>query len=237
MSKEPAYFSQAAVARALKVSRNAVNKKREIEEFKPAFNEFGKININHPRIILWAEELGVKNLNIQGPIKTEKPQKQKDSGNVKNEPTKKKEHKGGVPIVTAPIETSNIISGDITYEDIAQMTIREVAETFGSLPGFQHFVNAQAKMMDWQEKESKFMKNRSQLVSINHYKTVFSMIDLAFRNILESPERWADQTIAIARSGKSESRIQIIDMHKETLSRILKSVKEEVLKTLDAEKN
>lgn len=233
MSNNHEYFSQAAVARALNISRQAINKQVDDWKERGIANEFGKININHPFIREYAERLGIKQLNIQGPPPKEKPQKKVSE--PKND--KPNERKGGIVPKIAPIEPSNIISGDITIDDIAHMTIREVAEKYGGIAGFKNYVDAQAKMMEWQDKESKFMERRSQLVSVSYFKTIFSLLDLAFKSILEAPERWADETIAKAKSEKAEARIDMIDLHKTTLSRILKSVKEEVLKMLDAEKN
>lgn len=168
---------------------------------------------------------------VKRPVK--KPGKKPAKKPVKKKPVKKVEP---VEEVTEELEeeqkSTPIVSMEVSIEDIENLTIREVVGTYGGITGFKSYVDTLAKMSDWKAKETKYLKERRKLVDINFAKTLFSLIDLSYREVLEVPDRIADQIIAIAHSKKKTHRIEIIDLMRDTLSRILKGTKDEVLKDL-----
>jgi len=208
-TKKPDYNSQSKTAIILGVSRQAVQKLCK-GKFKPALNEKGKINLWHPIVQQHKEELEAKRTAVKAPTPG-KPSKAKPSYQTSN-------------------ENFNI---EITFEEIENLTIKQVVERYGGIVGFKNYVDALAKMSDWKNKEQKYLTGRNKLIEKNPVAaSLFSIINVAFKRILEYPETVTDQLIAIAQGNKKTARIDVIELQTQTLSKILKSVKREVVRDL-----
>jgi len=212
-TKKPAWKNQSELGDTLGISRQAVQKLSK-GKFKPAVctegKDKGKINRWHKIVVLHKEELEAKRSAVKAPTPG-KPSKTKPSYQTSN-------------------ENFNI---EITFEEIENLTIKQVVERYGGIVGFKNYVDALAKMSDWKNKEQKYLTGRNKLIEKNPVAaSLFSIINVAFKRILEYPETVTDQLIAIAQGNKKTARIDVIELQTQTLSKILKSVKREVVRDL-----
>ena len=212
-TKKPDYNSQSKTAIILRVSRQAVQKLCK-GKFKPALNEKGKINLWHPVVQQHKSDLEAKRQAVKAPI----PKPTGQHGKTKYTPSQ-----------TNPGNYNT----EITFEEIENLTIKQVVERYGGIVGFKNYVDALDKMAAWKIKEQKYNERRKELIEKNPVAmALFSIINIAFKRILEYPDTVTDQLIAIAKGDKKTARIDAIDLQTQTLSKILKSVKREVVRDL-----
>ncbi len=214
-NKKPDYNSQSKTAIILGVSRQAVQKLCK-GKFFPAVGtegrDKGKVNLWHPIVQQHKAEIESK--------------KNPDTGPAPGKPVNKTPKKS--------TEANGHNNTEVTFEEIENLTIKEVVERYGGISGFKTYVEALEKISSWKGKEQKYLERRKQLVSINPVaRSLYSLVDSGFRRVLEYPTTVTDQLTAIALSKKKTSRIDMIALQEEMLSRILKGVKKEVLKGLD----
>ncbi len=214
-NKKPDYNSQSKTAIILGVSRQAVQKLCK-GKFLPAVGtegkDKGKVNLWHPIVQQHKAELESK--------------KNPDTGPAPGKPVSK--------IPKKATESNGHNATEVTFEEIENLTIKEVVERYGGISGFKTYVEALEKISSWKGKEQKYLERRKQLVSINPVaRSLYSLVDSGFRKVLEYPTTVTDQLTAIALSKKKTSRIDMIALQEQTLSDILKVIKHEVLKGLD----
>jgi len=213
--KQPDYNNQAKTARMLGVTKQAVQKQcREGGKVShDAINEKGKINWWHPSVQAWKKE------REEEAAAKGQPVEQIKSGN----PTAKKLNEG-----------SRHINTEVTFQEIEDLTIKEVVERYGGMIGFKNFVDALKSMSDWKAKETKYQEIRGKLVSINPVAdSLFSILNTCLRWIVgEYPVAITDRLIAIAKSDRDTARIEIIELQEEELSKRIKETKEDVTRKL-----
>ncbi len=213
--KKPDYYTQSKLALVLNISRQAVQKLCK-GKFQPAIKD-KKINLWHPIVQQHKSELEAKRLAVKSPMPKPK---------AENQPRKTKPSAGA--------QTTNVnFNIEITFEEIENLTIKQVVEKYGGIIGFKSYVDALDKMAAWKIKEQKYKERSRELIEKKPVAlSLFSIINMAFKRILEYPETVTDQLIAIAQGNKKTSRIDAIDLQTQTLSKILKSVKREVVRDL-----
>jgi len=133
---------------------------------------------------------------------------------------------------------SPIKVGDISFDKIENLTVKEVVHKYGTMAGFKNYLDALKVMADWKNKELKFLEARVELVKINPFtNSIFSLIDLAFKRIVnEFPNSIAPQLKAIIKVGKDDSLIQMAKLMEKELSQILKNCKSKVIKDINKKK-
>ncbi len=218
-TKKPDYNSQTKIALILGVSRQAVQKLCK-GKFKPALNDKGKVNLWHPIVQQHKADLEAKKAAVSGPVP--KPITKNESGN-------------GYP---SPLpQTNNGYSDfktEISFSDIENLTVKQVVERYGGIQGFKNYVDSLKAISDWKNKEQKYRKDRKKLIEKNPVAmSIYSIINIGFKRILEYPETVTDQLTAIAKGKKKTARIDMVALQEQTLSKILKNVKAEALKSLN----
>lgn len=217
--KKPDWNSQSKTAVILRISRQAVQKLCK-GKFNPAVckegKEKGKVNLWHPVVQQHKADLEAKKANVSGPTPPGNGSKKGKSVSVS---------------VSLP-QNGNL---EITFEDVENLTIKEIVERYGGIAGFKNYVDALDKMSAWKNKELKYEQARKKLIKKNPVaRSLFSIVDIAFRRIVtEYPTTVTDQLIAISLGKKKTARIDAIALQEQALSKILKGVKREVLKGLD----
>jgi hypothetical protein len=211
-NKKPDWNSQAKTALILKVSKQAVQKRcKPGGDLHEATNEKKQVNLWHPKIQAWKAEIEEKQTETQGPAPEKKTKKKDDPQRHVN------------------------FSTEVSFEDVENLTIKEVVERYGGISGLMNYVKAMKEISDWKTKEDKRRKNRNELIEkATVAKSLFTLFDVAFRRIVsEYPGTVTDQLFALAKSKKKTRRIDAITLQENTLSQILKGVKSEVIKGLD----
>ena len=213
--KLPDYNNQAKTARMLGVTKQAVQKQcREGGKVsREAINEKGKINWWHPSVQAWKKE-------------------REEEAAAKGQPVE--QIKPGNPIAKKPNEGPRHINAEVTFQEIEDLTVKEVVERYGGMIGFKNFVDALRSMSDWKAKETKYQEIRGKLVSINPVAdSLFSILNTCLRWIVgEYPVSITDRLIAIAKSDRDTARIEIIELQEEELSKRIKETKEDVTRKL-----
>ncbi len=219
-TKKPDWNTQTKISIILGVSRQAIQKLCK-GKFKPAVKD-GKVNLWHPIVQQHKAELESKRASKSG------PKQKKETKSTK---------------VTARTQTENgtvqEFQTEVSFDEIENLTIKQVVEKYGGILGFKNYVDVMDKMAAWKNREQKYQKDRKKLVELNPVaQSLFSIINIAFKRILEYPPTVTDQLFAMALSGKKTARIDALTLQEQTLSKILKSVKKEALKGIkDAEKD
>ena len=210
-NKQPSWKNQSEIADILGVTRQAIQKLcRKGGKFEPALNDKKKINRWHPIIVQHKADLDERNA-AKGII----PQ----AGKVEKQAVKK---------------TATHINTEVTFQEIEDLTVKEVVERYGGMIGFKNFVDALKSMSDWKAKETKYQEIRGKLVSINPVAdSLFSILNTCLRWIVgEYPVSITDRLIAIAKSDRDTARIEIIELQEEELSKRIKETKEDVTRKL-----
>jgi hypothetical protein len=216
MPKRPDYISQTKLADILGVSRQAVQKLcKPGGKYEPALNDKRKINRNHPIVDQHIKEKREERSTGNDPIQ-------------KPEPGEKK------PPSIIPPQVKNQFNLNVTYEDLKHLTLKEFVEDYGGIPGFKGYVDSLVKMTDWKTREDKYRKNRNELIEKEPTaKALFAIINLAFSRLVnEHPVSIADQIIAIVKSEKETARMDVIELMRSTLSKIIKDAKKELVRDL-----
>jgi len=135
-------------------------------------------------------------------------------------------------------QESPIKVGSIPFDEIEDLTVKEVVHKYGTIAGFKNYLDALKTMADWKNKELKFMEARVELVKINPFtNSILSLIDLAFKRIVnEFPNAIAPQLKAIIKVGKDDALIQMAKLMEKELSQILKNCKSKVIKDIKKKK-
>lgn len=211
--KQPDWNSQSKIAIILGVSRQAVQKLCK-NKFKSALNEKGKINLWHPIVQLHKEEMEAKRQSTAGPVPKPKPTTKESSSTSK---TNKPEFRD-----------------EIKFEDIEDLTLKEIVQNYGSIVGFKNYLDSMTKMVEWKLKEQKYRHSRNELIEkIPVASSLFSIVNIMLSRIVnEYPATVTDQLFAIAKGEKDTSRIDAIELQQKTLSKIIKDAKKELVRDL-----
>ena len=213
MPKRPEYISQSKLADIFGVKRQAVQKLcGKGKKFEPAQNEKGKINRWHSVIVQHKADIDAKKVNGREPIT--------DPGDKK-------------PSVI-PAQVKNQFNMQITFEDVEHLTLKQIVETYGGIQGFKNYMDALVKMSEWRTKENKGRKDRNELIEKEPTaKSLFSIVNMMLSRIVnETPSSIIDQLFAIAKGKKKTARIDAINLMQETLSKIIKDAKKELVRDL-----
>lgn len=220
-NKKPEWNSHAKTARLLGVKDRQLISKHCKGRLKPAVGidgkEKGKINFWHSSVQEYKAELEAKKAAVSGPVPKSKPET------------------GSSKVQTATTTNNGNFNIEVTFEEIENLTLKQIVQQYGGITGFKNYVDALDKMSAWKNKELKYEQARKKLIKKNPVaRSLFSIVDIAFRRIVtEYPTTVTDQLIAIALGKKKTARIDAIALQEQALSKILKGVKKEVLKGLD----
>lgn len=211
--KKPDWNSQSKIAIILGVSRQAVQKLCK-NKFKPALNEKGKINLWHPIIQQHKEEIEEKRKSTTSPLPQSKPKSKGTTSKGKN--------------------SQQEFKTEVSFEDIENLTVKEVVQNYGGIVVFKNYVDALARITDWKLKEQKYRHQRNELIEkIPVASALFSIINMMLSRIVnEYPATVTDQLFAIAKGEKDTSRIDAIELQQKTLSKIIKDAKKELVRDL-----
>lgn len=138
--------------------------------------------------------------------------------------------------IKEPDNKTIVINGqnqEISIEEIENLTLKQIVERYGGIAGFKAYAETLDKIASWKIREIKYEQTRKKLVSKNPVvSSLFALINAGNKSILEYPPTVTDQLMAIANSGRKTARIEMIELQNQALSKILKGVKQEVLKGL-----
>lgn len=227
-NKNPDLLNQEDTAKLLGLTQQVFNRYCKVK-FEAAL--VGKwINIKHPLIIEYMEARAGRIAAVGDtppPYIAKKAVKKAAKDNNQEQPPDY-EYKPESPIKI----------GDISFDKIENLTVKEVVHKYGTMAGFKNYLDALKVMADWKNKELKFLEARVQLVAINPFtNSIFSLIDLAFKRIVnEFPNAIAPQLKAIIKVGKDDSLIQMVKLMEKELSQILKNCKSKVIKDINKKK-
>jgi len=223
-SKNPQnLITQSAFARHIQVSRQAISKLCKAR-LAPAMVG-NQIDLDHAAVIDYADGKISEGTNL---------------GSIKPEPIKKTTKKAVQLPVDLPKKEQSLVPYNKmpSFEEIENLTVREVVERWGTIGGFKLYVDSLKGISDWKNKELKFMKDRAQLVEIEPLATsLFSLVDLAFRRIVdEFPQAMAPQLKAIVEAGKDNDIIQMSTLMEKELSQTIRDCKSKITRDLNKKK-
>ncbi len=216
--KKPDWNSQSKIAIILGVARQTVQKLCK-SKFKDAIcveegKNKGKINLWHPIVQLHKEEIEAKRQSTIAPLPKPKP-------------------KSSQPSTQAKTSKTDVIA-EITFEEIENLTLKEIVQGYGGIVGFKNYVDAMDKMAGWKIKEQKYRDRRNELIEkVPVASSLFSIVNMMLSRIVnEYPATVTDQIFAIVKGEKETSRIDTIELQQKTLSKIIKDGKKELVRDL-----
>jgi len=91
------------------------------------------------------------------------------------------------------------------------------------------------KMQEFKTKEQNYLKGRNQLIEKEPTaKSLFSIVNMMLSRIVnETPSSIIDQLFAIVKGEKETARIDAINLMQQTLSKIIKDAKKELVRDLE----
>ncbi len=207
----------------LKTSKANVSKLCR-KKFKHAIQSDGRLNLNDPVI---QEHIAVRAAKLDSVLE-KKPKSKSQKKNQTNQTNAK-------PEVGNFFESKINEHYSIDPETIESLTIKEVVEIYGSLPGFKNVVDALKSISEYKNKELKYEQNRGEVIEKNPMAdSLFSILDLAFKRLVgEYPSSINPELRAIAMSDNKNANIAMIELQEKAISRILKECKKEIIKRLN----
>jgi len=108
-------------------------------------------------------------------------------------------------------------------EDLGTLTLREVVESCGDLPGLRDAVKSLKEYAQMRNQEGIAAKRRSELIDRKLIPSVFvPIVNTAFRRLVEEvPDAITDQVVARVQSGGDSLRLDVVDIYRREVSTIL----------------
>lgn len=219
------------------VSRTAVTK-AAAEQFPDAVID-GKINVHHGLVREWLASHNC--VDLPPPVKpTPKklpPKRAKAKSRRKAPPKKPAPAKVEEPEpLPAARSASPVFPRDIAghpFEELENLTVREVVMRYGSIDGFKRFVDSLKTIADFKFREVRNEQQRGELIDRKRVAgAVFPLIDLAYaRLVSDVPASLAQLVVARVQSGGDEVVREVEDMIREANSKVLKGTKTAITQT------
>lgn len=189
----PRPISRAELARLKGVSGAAITKacKKQLLE---ACLDNGRIDLDHPAVRKYLGDQGEAPPSAPAPT----PEPTQPPSRTKRERT---------PPASPPRSPEPAASRDSSLDEdgrpIEELTLREVAERFGTMTAFKDHLDALKKLVDIREKDLKNNETEGRLIERELVKThVFGAIEAGNRRLLtDSPKTIARRLFALAKSG------------------------------------
>ena len=151
-----------------------------------------RININHPLALAYREKH-----NPSG-ILPGIPDFSKDEESSHGDEFSQDQQANGKDRIP---EVPDSIPAPVVPEELADLTLSEIVERYGSLSEFRVYVSAQKDLSDYQMKHLKYQDRRNELIEKRFFANViFEIVENLYKNLVEDvPMTVAQKTIAIAR--------------------------------------
>jgi len=124
-------------------------------------------------------------------------------------------------------------------DDLMDLTLSQIVDLYGSLPGYVVYVKAQAQVEDYQAKKEKRAKARGDLIDKHHEARVaFEALEqLAIRLLTEIPQTLSQKIITIARQDEVDSSYRVKEEIKSANGKALKICQNALIRRLEIEEN
>jgi hypothetical protein len=234
-------ISKAELSRWANVSRMAVTKAAAGPLADAVVG--AKINAAHGLVREWLALHGCANLPPPPPPKVRKPRPSRAKSAAKPKPRPKAKPKKAPaalvaavqvpePETSAPGEMPRDIAG-YPFEELEDLTIRELVMRHGSVDGFKRFVDSLKAIADYKYRELRTQQQRGLLIERERVAgAVFPLIDLAFsRLVSDVPASLAQLVVARVQSGGPEIVREVEQMIRDANSKVLKGTKVAINKT------
>jgi len=129
-------------------------------------------------------------------------------------------------------QTNGAIPSDV--KDIGELTLRYVAENFGSFPCFRDVTKAMSDQANMRVKNAAASSSRSEVVERSTVRAVFGpLVDLAFRRLVsEAPAALTEQIVARVLAGGEDLSIDVEELLRRELGGILGDCRDEMAREL-----
>ena len=130
----------------------------------------------------------------------------------------------------APKELPKIV----VPEKLANMTLKEITETYGSLAEFSIYVSTQDKLTTYLTKHYKFKDSRDKVVDKAFLaKIIFEMLELLFERLVNDvPGTLAQRVIAIVKRKTDDVQHKVQKEYEDANSRALRICKDNLIQQL-----
>jgi hypothetical protein len=127
---------------------------------------------------------------------------------------------------------------EINVKKYENFTIKEICERYSSIEKFQDFIKTRKLLIETEYKKIQIEANRGELINKDLVaKACFSLIDLAFKKLLDMPSGIINRISAILELGDEDCHEQSEKVLTVEVSKILKACKKEITDILEHENN
>lgn len=133
-----------------------------------------------------------------------------------------------------PSEGPIVASPPAIPDELAKLTLEEIVQQYGGLPGFKMYITTAKELDDYRNKRLKFEERRGDLVSKKYEaKLLFETIELLFERLVKDiPVEVTQRVIAIIKRGELDADLMAQKEYTNANSRALKICRDELLDRL-----